>query len=86
MKPLSQRVLGGRSTIITNKSPPWKKGAIQFGWITSKNFQNMHETSEAMGFMRSLFHYYTQITPLENGGHTVWMDYKQKILKFAQNH
>ena len=68
MKPLSQRVLGGRFTIITNKSPPWKKGAIQFEWITSKNFRNMHETSEAMGFMRSLFHYYTQITPLEKWG------------------
>ena len=64
MKPQSQRVLGGRFTIITNKSAPWKKGAIQFEWITSKNFRNMHETSEAMGFMRSYFHnfhYYTQI-------------------------
>ena len=32
-----------------------------------------------MGFMRSRVHYYTQISPLKNGGHTVWMDYKEKI-------
>ena len=36
-----------------------------------------------MSFIRSLFHYYTQITPLENGGHTVWMDYMQKIPKIC---
>ena len=45
----------------------------------------VHESTEAMGFMRSFFHYYTQITPLENTKHTVWMDYKQKIPKFARN-
>ena len=32
-----------------------------------------------MGFLRSIFHYYTQITPLENVGHIDWMDYKEKI-------
>ena len=32
---------------------------------------NLHETTEAMGIMRSLFHYYTQITTLENGGQKV---------------
>ena len=58
----------------------------QFGWIVSQNFWDLHETTEAMDIMRSLFHYYTQITPLENGGHTLWMDYKQIIPKFAQNH
>ena len=36
--------------------------------------------------MSSLFHYYTQITPLENGDHTVWMDYKEKIPKFEWKH
>ena len=36
-----------------------------------------------MDCMRALFHYYTQITPLENGGHTIWMDYKQQIPKYA---
>ena len=46
----------------------------------------MHETTEAMGFIRSFFHYYTQITPLENGGQTVWIDYKQQIPKFAWHH
>ena len=34
----------------------------------------------------SIFHYYTQITPLENGDHTIWMDYRQKIPYFSQNH
>ena len=85
-KPPRQWVLWGPSSIITHKISPWKTGAIQFEWITSKKIQNLHETTKAMGFMRSLFHYYTQITPLENGGHEVWMNYKQPTPKFARNH
>ena len=38
-----------------------------------------------MSFMRSLFHYYTKINTLENGDHTVWMDYKQQFSNFARN-
>ena len=34
----------------------------------------------------SLFRSYTETTPLENGGHTVWMDYRLKIPKFARKH
>ena len=41
-------------------------GATQFEWITSKKIRHLHETTEAMGSMRSLSHLYTQITPLEN--------------------
>ena len=85
-KPLWQWVLWGPFTIITHKSPPWKTGATWFEWITSKKFRNLHETTEEMGSMRSFFHYYTEITPLENWGHTVWMDYKQQIPKFPWNH
>ena len=85
-KPWTQWVLWGRFSIITHKSPPWKTGATQIEWITSKKIRNLHEIIEAMGFRRSIFHYYTQITHLENGGHTVWMDYKQKIPEFARNH
>ena len=66
-KPLRQWVLCGRFSIITHKSPPWKKGAIRFEWTTSKNFRYMHETTQAMGFMRSLFrHYYGLWSPLRD--------------------
>ena len=63
-----------------------KRGPHSLKWIVCQKFRNLHETTETMGIMRSLFNYYTQITPLENGGHTVWMDYKQRIPKFARNH
>ena len=85
-RPLRQWVLWGPFSIITHKLPPWKTGATQFKWITSKKFRNLHKTTEAMGFMTSLFHNYTQITTLENGDHTVWMDYKQQIPKVVRNH
>ena len=49
----------------------------QIFWSVSK-FWNLHETTEAMGFMRSLFHYSTQITFMENGDHTIWMYYNQQ--------
>ena len=61
-------------------------GATQFEWITSKKIRNLHENTKAMAFMRSLFYYYTQIAPLENGVNTVCMDYKQQIPKFVRNH
>ena len=38
-----------------------------------------------MGFMRSLFHYNTQITPLEKGDYTVCMEYNHQISKIARN-
>ena len=85
-KPLRQLVLWGPSSIITHKISPLKSGVIQFEWITSKKIQNLHETTKAMGFMRSLFHYYSQITPLGNGGHAFWMNYKQPTPNFARNH
>ena len=71
--------------LLNTNHPPWKTGATQFEWITSKKIQYLHENTKAMGFMRLLFHHYTQITPLENGGHTVLIDYKQKIPKYARN-
>ena len=77
-KPLRQLVLWGPSSIITHKISPLKSGVIQFEWITSKKIQNLHETTNVMGFMRYLFHYYTQITPLENGGHTVFIKLQAK--------
>ena len=46
----------------------------------------MHKITESKGSIISIFHYYTQITPLENGDHTIWMDYRQKIPNFSQNH
>ena len=39
-----------------------------------------------MAFMRSLFQYYTQMTPLEIGGHAGWIDYRQKKSKFTRKH
>ena len=36
-----------------------------------EKIQNLDETMGAMGFMMSLHYYYTQVTPLENGGHIV---------------
>ena len=85
-KPRRQWVLWGRFSIITHNSPLWKTGTTQFEWIVNQKFQNLNVITVSMGFMRSLFHYYTQITPLESEDHTVWMDFKQQNLKFAQNH
>ena len=81
-------VLWGCFCIITHKLPPleWNTRATQFEGITGINLWNLHENTEVMGFMSSLFHYYTQITPLENGDYTVWMDYKEKIQKFEWKH
>ena len=75
---LMQMVLWGPFSIISHKSPPSKTWTTKFASITSNQFRKFHETIEAMGFMRSFFHFFTQITPLENGDHTVWMDYKQQ--------
>ena len=77
-KQLRQWVLWGPFSIIIHKSPPWKTGATQFEWITSNQLQSLHETTKPMGFMRLLFHYYTQITPLKNGGHTVFIKLQAK--------
>ena len=60
-------------------------GPHSLNGLQATYFQKLHETSQIMSFMRSLYHYYTQINPLENWGHTVWIDYKQKNPKFAQN-
>ena len=84
--PLRQRVLWGPLSIISYKSPTWKTGTTQFAWITSKSFRNFQETTETMGFMRYSFHYFTQITPLENGDHTLCIEYNQEFSKFARNH
>ena len=35
--------------LLHTNHPPWKTGATQFEWITSKKFHNLHETTEAMG-------------------------------------
>ena len=55
-------------------------GATQFGWITwsISKFARNHWGN---GFYEVLLHYYTQITPLENRGHIVWMDYKHETTK-----
>ena len=86
-KTLRQWVLEGPFSIITHKSPPWKMGATQFEWITSKKIRNLHEKTKAMGFIRSIFHYYTQITHFENGGQKICIvsptpDLKTKDSKF----
>ena len=77
-KPLSQCVLCGPFSFISHKSHPWKTGTTHFALITKKSFQNLQQTIELKGFMRTSFNYFIQIIPLENGDHTVWMGYKQK--------
>ena len=61
------------------------------GYVVSfpsfKKIRNLHENTKAMGFKRSIFHYYTQITPLENGGQKICIvsptpDLKTKDSKF----
>ena len=70
-RPPRQWFLCGFFSNISHKSPPWKTGATQFEWITTSKLPDMHQTTKAMGFMRSLFQYYIQITSLENGDNTV---------------
>ena len=82
--PLMQMVLWGPVSIISYKSPTWKTGITPFEWITTNNFRNLHESTDANGFMRSLFHYFTQITPFENGDHIICIDYKQQNSKLSQ--
>ena len=72
--------------MITHNLPPWKTGATQLEWTTGIKVWNLHENTEAIGFMSSLFYYCTQITPSENGDHTVWMDYKEKNPNFERKH
>ena len=85
------RVLCGNFSIITHKSPSWKTGTTKFEWITTKKFWNLHETTKAVGFMRSHFHYYTQIT-LYNGmiyyGLRIILDAYPKyvLLELARKH
>ena len=57
--------------LLHTNHPLGKVWATQFEWIRGKKFRILQENTEVMGFRRSLFHYYTQITPLENGGYTV---------------
>ena len=58
------------------KSPPWKMETTQFEWITTNKIRNWHENTEAIRFLRSLFHYHTN-HPLDNWAHTICIDYKQ---------
>ena len=59
-------------------------GIAQYSWIITNKFRNLDESTELMGFMRTLLYYYTQITSLENGGHTDLIDSKQQIPEFAR--
>ena len=85
------RVLCGNFSIITHKSPSWKQGTTKFEWITTKKFWHLHETTKAVCFMRSHFHYYTQIT-LYNGmiyyGLRIILDAYPKyvLLELARKH
>ena len=71
---------------LYTKLPLWIRRAHNFHGVQPTNFERLHEITEAMGFMRSLFHYNKQITPLEKVDHKVSMDYKQQISKFNCNH
>ena len=57
-------LVNGDSESVLKRTPPTSNNSV----ISSTKFWNMHRTTEATGFMSSLFHYYmTQITPLVNG-------------------
>ena len=71
--------------ISFHKTPPGKHCPHSF-YIRRYEFLKLHETTEAMGIMTSLFHYFTQPSPLENGDHTVGTVYKQQNSIFARNH
>ena len=72
-------------TIFDTNHHPWKTGTTQFPWVTNR-FRKYQKTTEPMCFMRSLFLYFTQITPLKNGDNTLCIDYKEEFSKFATNH
>ena len=56
---------------FTTQITPLENETTQFAWITTYKFWNLQETTEEIGFYVIAFCYYTQITPLENGDHTV---------------
>ena len=69
--------------LLHTNHPLGKRGPHSFNGLQAKKIQNLHETTKSISFMTSLFH--KQITNLDNGEHTVWMDYKQQISNFARN-
>ena len=40
---------------------PQRQSNVYGNHVQGKKFRNLHETTEAMGFKRSIFYYYTQI-------------------------
>ena len=81
-KPLKQSVFYNPLQLFRTNQRLWKCWAHSFHGLQGKKWK-IHKTTEAMDFMWSLFHLFTQITPLDNRNHKVCMYYNQLILRYC---